>query len=395
MKLRGDGMTALSLFTGGTYIDATEFSHVAVIWGSHLETSQGRVELPFGQNVLDVSLAADGIRFAGKGHDGPVKDQAVEWLGAVPWRVRGPAHGSRACIYDARDDLVIATYSPDPNGLGTEGWRYLNDAGALVPGNQSLVAVPDGRGIWEYIEHGGITIGQGGKGPHGEDPVIAMHGGKRYVLYDGQNYNIKFRLYGDLIVAAWWAVHLKSSALLRIHVADLAQFPEQQFEPIIIPPDPPIDPPIDPPDPPIDPPDPPDPEQPDMDTVLVAIKGPGGKYARADEPNTGPWGHIGAGWRGIKWDREKPSIECQFEMSKPDDRFKLVHVETRGLFGIDATKYSGDIGQQFYLKPDEQDRGSYESPVIYEGNLVGVLQGVVEYEDGGYYSCAFAVEVLP
>jgi len=131
-----------------------------------------------------------------------------------------------------------------------------------------------------------------------------------------------------------------------------------------------------------------------METVIVAIKGPAGKYARADKPNTGPWADLGEGWRGLLFDRDAATEDCQFEMSKPDDRFKFVHVGTRGLFGLDATKYSGDIGAQFYLKPNENDRGEYESPVVYEGNRLGVLQGVVEYSDGGYYSCAFAVEVV-
>jgi hypothetical protein len=133
-----------------------------------------------------------------------------------------------------------------------------------------------------------------------------------------------------------------------------------------------------------------------MDMKLVAVKGAAGKYGRADKPDTGPWGHLKEGWRGIIFDRDHPDTDCQFELTKPDDRFKLVHVQTRTLFGLDATKHSGGINEQFYLKPDENNRGAYESPVIYEGNLNGALQGVVEYvnDEGKYFSCAFAVEVL-
>jgi hypothetical protein len=151
--------------------------------------------------------------------------------------------------------------------------------------------------------------------------------------------------------------------------------------PVIVPP---------PPDHP-NPPPPPDPQEDTMKTV--AIKGPGGKYGRADASGTGPWGHIG--WRGIKWDGDEPTADYQFELTQPDDRFKFVHIATRGLLGVDATKFSGSVGEQFYLKPDENDRGAYESPVVYEGNLTGFLEGVVEYADGKYPSCAFAVEVLP
>lgn len=80
-------------------------------------------------------------------------------------------------------------------------------------------------------------------------------------------------------------------------------------------------------------------------------------------------------------------------MSKPDTHFGLVP-GVGGWLGIDATKYSGNIGEQFYVTPDGRDRGPYESPVVYTGTLNGMLMGVVEYSDGKYPSCAFAVEVL-
>jgi hypothetical protein len=135
-----------------------------------------------------------------------------------------------------------------------------------------------------------------------------------------------------------------------------------------------------------------------MDTKIVAIKGPGGKYGRADAPNTGPWGGLGAGWRGLVWDGDAPHNDnYRFELTQPDKRHKLVNVATRGLFGVDAT--SAHIAQQFYLKPDENDRGWAESPVVYDGNVSGVVFGVVEFDQdaalGRFVSCAFAVEVLP
>lgn len=235
-------MIARRLFPGGTTIDATATEHVAMIWDQHLDTSHGIRTMPFGQNLLDVSLADDGRRFAGKGHDGPIKDQAVEWTG-VDYRIDGPAHGSRACLYDATGALVVATYDPSEDGIGVEGYRYVNDAGTIVRGRDSLAKGVNGRGIWEFVEHGDIVLGQGGKGPHGEDPVIAIYAGARRVLFPGKNYNVKFRKYGDLLVIAWWAVDDKSAALLRMNVADLAGYPEQRFDPIVIVPPPPPPPP--------------------------------------------------------------------------------------------------------------------------------------------------------
>lgn len=133
-----------------------------------------------------------------------------------------------------------------------------------------------------------------------------------------------------------------------------------------------------------------------MDTKIVAIKGPGGKYGRADAPNTGPWGGLNKGWRGLIWDGNSPDDAYRFELTQPDAKHKIVHVQTRGLFGIDPT--NAHIAEQFYLKPDENDRGWGESPVVYDGNVSGVISGQVEYDVdptlGKFVSCAFAVEVL-
>jgi hypothetical protein len=140
-----------------------------------------------------------------------------------------------------------------------------------------------------------------------------------------------------------------------------------------------------------------------METKVVCVKGPAGKYARADEPNTGIWGGLvdDAGnprnWRGVIWDgTDRNDPRYHFELSKPDARFAFVHIDTRCFLGLDATKHSTDLGTQFYLKPEGETRGGYESPVVYDGNLSGVLSGQVEYDDaqGKYVSCAFAVDVL-
>lgn len=130
------------------------------------------------------------------------------------------------------------------------------------------------------------------------------------------------------------------------------------------------------------------------DALIVAIKGPGGKYGRADAPNTGPWGHLGTGWRGIVWDGTAPTAEYLFEATHPDADWQLVHRETRGLFGADATRYSGSLLSQFYLKPT-LERGFCEVVSIYEGLREGFLLGVIEYADGRFPSCAVAIEVQP
>lgn len=138
------------------------------------------------------------------------------------------------------------------------------------------------------------------------------------------------------------------------------------------------------------------------DTKIVAIQGPGGKFGRMDAPNTGPWKDLNQGWRGLLWDRTTPDDDCKFELSKPDDRFKLVHVATRALLGLDNTKHvpavAGQLGLdfQFYGKPDEHDRGEYECISVYESPRTGMAVGFVEYQndEGKYPSCDFAVVTL-
>jgi hypothetical protein len=83
-------------------------------------------------------------------------------------------------------------------------------------------------------------------------------------------------------------------------------------------------------------------------------------------------------------------------MTKPDSLFEFrPRSGEPGCLGLDATQYSTDVCKQFYLKPDDKGgRGPYESPVVYTGTVVGELLALVEYSDGVYPSCAFAVEVL-
>jgi hypothetical protein len=131
-----------------------------------------------------------------------------------------------------------------------------------------------------------------------------------------------------------------------------------------------------------------------METKIVAVKGPAGLYGRILAADLGQ-GLFG--WYPVKFDCASPDDDCKFELTKPDDKFQLLHQKTDALFGADATGFSSDLTKQFYGKPGgPAARGAYESPVIYDGNLNGTLQGVVEYDSevGKYFSCAFAVEVL-
>src|SRR3569832_1426516 len=164
----------------GWYCDARpDFGYVFLARDSHLETHAGRVELPDHQNLLYIDIAPTGNRFAGVGHR---DDQAWEWNGDE-WICHGRAIGPRAVMY------------------GAEGRLYVDDAGKPVPTDRSMADVH--RQLWQYTTHDGTTVGQGGKGSLGEDPVVVVIDGRRRLLAEGQCRFIKFRKSGSLCSVAF------------------------------------------------------------------------------------------------------------------------------------------------------------------------------------------------
>ncbi len=136
----------------------------------------------------------------------------------------------------------------------------------------------------------------------------------------------------------------------------------------------------------------------DIDGKLVILRGPAGKLASPDAPNTGTWGGLGQGWRGVSWlDAHSPSDSAQHRAVKlPSGRYTFTSA-TNGLLGCDATKHSGDLTQQFYYKPDgNTDAGGYEQWRVYDGNENGAIEAQIEYDnsEGKYFSAALAVEVV-
>ncbi len=137
----------------------------------------------------------------------------------------------------------------------------------------------------------------------------------------------------------------------------------------------------------------------DIDGKLVILRGPAGKLARPDMPNTGTWGSLGAGWRGIIWsDAHSTDPGTRHRAVKlPSGRYLFTSETHNGLMGADATKHSGAIDQQFYYKPDgNPDAGGYEQWRVYDGNENGAIEAQIEYsnDEGRYFACPLAVEVV-
>ncbi len=137
----------------------------------------------------------------------------------------------------------------------------------------------------------------------------------------------------------------------------------------------------------------------DIDGKLVILRGPAGLLAFPDAPNTGPWGGLGAGWRGFLWaDAHSTDPACRHKaMKAPDGNYTFTNQQTNGLAGADATKHTGDILSQFYYMPDgNPDAGGYETWRVYDGNENGAIQAQIEYSnnEGRYFACSLAVEVV-
>ncbi len=137
----------------------------------------------------------------------------------------------------------------------------------------------------------------------------------------------------------------------------------------------------------------------DIDGKLVILRGPAGKLASPDAPNTGTWGGLGQGWRGVLWMGPHSNTEDlrHRAVKLPSGNYTFTSAQHNGLLGCDATKHSGDLTQQFYYKPDgNPDVGGYETWRVYDGNESGAIEAQIEYDndEGRYFGYPLAIEVV-
>lgn len=136
----------------------------------------------------------------------------------------------------------------------------------------------------------------------------------------------------------------------------------------------------------------------DINGKTIVLRGPGGKLGRPDGHDTGIWGGLHAGWRGLIFDgTDKNDARYHHVARKVENNNYAITNQFNGLLGADATKFSTGLDKQFYYKPDgNADRGGYETWRVYEGNENGAVQGQIEYNDesGKYFSASVAIEVV-
>lgn len=209
--------------------------------GSHIDTHQGRVDLPgFDVGYLDITRAPV-FRIAGQAQVEANDSRAGtwEWTSTTgKWEHVSPnAHGTYPVMYDSTGTLHIAT----PEHNGSQGWRFESETGELVTGDDSLNPLRSlGRALglkdlWEFTHYGGVTIGQG-------EPPIGCHvliDGTRRLLEPGDTHFIRVR-YAE----GMWAIAMTKLAqreavihwmlkpqLLQLPVIDEAAEPNEPPKP--------------------------------------------------------------------------------------------------------------------------------------------------------------------
>jgi hypothetical protein len=193
-------------------------AYVAPIWNAHVQTSWDTVTYPGGQPALRFPrIAPTGQRFAGTGQS---DNRAWLWDGAM-WSSRPCFACPNACIFLPDGTLkAVAT----PAETGSQGYRYVDDAGHLVKCDHTMA--DRARHIWEYTTLGGITVGQGGEGPYGDDPVIALlPDGTARLVSRGRFRSVRFTRAGNDLALAWSRQDRNSAELLWLTVAELQALP--------------------------------------------------------------------------------------------------------------------------------------------------------------------------
>lgn len=139
-------------------------------------------------------------------------------------------------------------------------------------------------------------------------------------------------------------------------------------------------------DPPIDPPHPPTPFRKhtkgsamEIDGKIVQLRGAGGRLVAPDAPNTGTWGGLNKGWRGVRYVGDGDGAARMRARKLSSGRYTFTSEGTNGLAGADGGQYSPALDKQGYFKPDgDTDAGELEQWRVYDGNENGAIEAQIE-----------------
>lgn len=240
-------------FPGGWYADClTTGQYVVGIFGSHLETSWGRINfLPGATPIVheplwlrlneDVSAPA----FAGQSHGYPFphpdNDLALEFFPITGLWAKSPkkAVGTNPVIYDASGQIQISDGSLP---MGSGGWRYVSGGGIfpvgrLVTGDETVAPTGRVRNLWEWTD---LTRGDEllvvGQGPN-NDGVHVQDGNVNRVLEGGVFCRriVAHRVNDDVAIAYYHELG-GSSYLAKLTWATVAELRALPLVPVVVPP---------------------------------------------------------------------------------------------------------------------------------------------------------------
>lgn len=180
-------------FALGTYTDISPLS------GRIVTSRQGDVEydgqrIPFGVGdglLRYIRINSSGTAFAGVSST----DRVYMWDGS--WHDVASAFGPNPLVY--RGDELLVRDTPGAHGI-TGGIRAVDAAGGLVDDD----ATRSNGVVWEFTPLASCTVGQGNKGPHGEDPLVILYQGVRRLLDEGQCRFVRAYEEAGALYVAWW-----------------------------------------------------------------------------------------------------------------------------------------------------------------------------------------------
>jgi len=380
-------------FPGGWYCDATPSGRfcVALRGQQRIVTHQGEIDTAPRDLLFTRCAYVGAFRVAGQEGDRPGHQGDGNYEYPPGARV-GASISVSPVLYDLAGTLRQAQASH-------QGFRYEDHAtGRIYTGDETYGPF---HGLFEYSEAGdGVYVGQAaydGGGVQVWDGTALRQlelGDCRFirVQWDGEAVAIAFTTPDAAVI--WQTTRAELRALPPVETPE----PEPQ------PPEPTPEPPEPTPEPPDPEPTPEPPRQPytphqeytTMADTLGVLRGPGGRLARPDGPNTAPW--AAPGWRGIVFDGTD-ATDARYHFVRRGTA--LISHETGSVIGCDATLHSGGLNQQFYLKPDgDTAQGWAEEWQFYDGNANGAIEAQVEYapgrggDDGAFFSYPLAFEVV-
>ena len=180
-------MITTKVIPGAWYLDSRpDGGYCANIWhGRSIETHEGLVAKPFGDDVLWLALAFQGERFAGQSQIGL---RGWEYRPETDWVVTEAPCGVWPVIYDKNGVLIISHCEA---GVGSQGYRYIDYNNKPVTGD-ATVLVRHGLNEWtdlSLMQDGSTLVGQ----DHEGRGVGVWAGGRLRLLTLGACFNVRAR----------------------------------------------------------------------------------------------------------------------------------------------------------------------------------------------------------